>query len=125
MVPPFGTREAPSPPVRGFSFAPSKCQLLETEKFPLGLLYACSAQAKPPARGTSASANVAPELVLSSYSSPKRRSPSRTKIRGPMLSRVKRDLDPLDLEVVERAFEAASDAIKSFLVGEEYWTFPP
>jgi len=42
-----------------------------------------------------------------------------------MLSRVKRDLDPLDLEVVERAFEAASDAIKSFLVGEEYWTFPP
>lgn len=34
-----------------------------------------------------------------------------------MLSRVGRDLDPLDLEVVERAFEAASDAInnKAFL----------
>ena len=30
-----------------------------------------------------------------------------------MLSRVKRDLDPLDLEVVERAFEVASDAIKT------------
>ena len=28
-----------------------------------------------------------------------------------MLSRVKRDLDPLDLEIVERAFEAASAAI--------------
>jgi len=30
-----------------------------------------------------------------------------------MLSRVRRDLDPLDLEVVERAFDVASDAIKT------------
>jgi len=30
-----------------------------------------------------------------------------------MLSRIKRDLDPLDLEVVERAFEVASDAIRT------------
>ena len=30
-----------------------------------------------------------------------------------MLSRVKRDLDPLDLEIIERAFEAASEAINT------------
>lgn len=29
-----------------------------------------------------------------------------------MVSRFRRDLDPLDLEVVERAFEVVSDAIK-------------